>query len=273
MHYLVQENVFRESNYDNIVVAIDKLGLTRTTVRIFPFVDKIVSVKDIPDGGFNVDELCDIDPSHDRIFVFGAIKLARIARRKGWYPGSMMNDNHDYAVYREHYGENLLNYDSEIVTLTSDIGWRDNEIKFLRPTRDTKAFSGKLFTRKDWESLLESNLESHRSDVFNEETLVQVCSPKTIYKEIRFWVVDGRVITGSQYRIGNRAVSDPVVEDEAKEFAQRMVDKFQLADAFVIDVCLTENGWRIVECGCINCAGFYRADLQKVIIALEKKFS
>ena len=34
-------------------------------------------------------------------------------------------------------------------------------------------------------------------------------------------------------------------------------------------VCLVEDGWRIVEVGCINCAGFYLADLQKVLIELE----
>ena len=40
----------------------------------------------------------------------------------------------------------------------------------------------------------------------------------------------------------------------------------------VDDVCLTDKGWKVVECGCINCAGFYKADLQKVIISLENYF-
>jgi hypothetical protein len=48
-----------------------------------------------------------------------------------------------------------------------------------------------------------------------------------------------------------------------------MVDRFQVADAFVIDVCLTDNGWKVIECNCINSAGFYDADIQKIIISLE----
>ena len=44
---------------------------------------------------------------------------------------------------------------------------------------------------------------------------------------------------------------------------------YQLADAFVIDVCLADDEWKIVECGCINCAGFYKSDLMKLLISLE----
>ena len=51
-----------------------------------------------------------------------------------------------------------------------------------------------------------------------------------------------------------------------------MVNLYQLAEAFVIDVCLTENGWKIVECNCINCAGFYDGNMQKLIMELEYYF-
>ena len=36
--------------------------------------------------------------------------------------------------------------------------------------------------------------------------------------------------------------------------------------------CLTDNGWKVVECGCINCAGFYKSDLQKMIMSVEDYF-
>lgn len=52
-----------------------------------------------------------------------------------------------------------------------------------------------------------------------------------------------------------------------------MTNKFELADAFVMDVCRTESGLKIVECGCINCAGFYDINLQKLLWALEENFS
>jgi hypothetical protein len=272
MHYIIQENVFRESHYDVLRKTLERLKLPFTTVRIFPFVEKITALEDIPDGPYNVDDLPEFVPSTNRVFVFGAIKLARIVRKRGWKPGSMMNDNHDYLVYREHYRENLLNWDSQIFKTVDDFGWKDEEVKFIRPTQDTKSFTGKVFTKIEWQDFIENQLYNYKSEIFNEETLVQVSSPKNIQKEIRFWVVGGRVVTGSQYRLGNQTIYSDYFEEEAREFAQRMVDKFQLAEAFVIDVCLANDEWKIVECGCINCAGFYKADLPKAVEAIENHF-
>ena len=52
-----------------------------------------------------------------------------------------------------------------------------------------------------------------------------------------------------------------------------MVSLYELNEAFVMDLALTEHGYKIVECGCMNSAGFYRADMQKLLIALEEKFN
>ena len=272
MHYIIQENVFKEQNYDLLLKTIDKLKLDYTIVRIFPFVDKIVDIKTIPDHNYNVDDLIDFEPPTKNVFVFGAIKLARVASSKGWNPGSMMNSNHDFMVYREHYENNLLNYDSEILKISENIKW-NNDVKFIRPTKDTKSFTGNTFTQKEWEETIEHYLHNYRSESFNENTEIQVSTPKKIQKEIRFWVVNGKIITGSQYRLGNSTIYDNFYEDESFEFAQKMVDKYQLADAFVIDVCLHNDEWKIVECGCINCAGFYKSDIQKMLMEVDNFFN
>jgi hypothetical protein len=272
MHYIVQENIFREHHYDLLFAAMDRLDLPYTIVRIFPFVDKVVDLKDIPDHAFNVDDIPEFVPPTKNVFVFGAIKLAEICAKKGWNPGSLMNTNHDFEVYSKHYKENLLNYDSIIVKLGDELIWNKGEVKFIRPTQDTKSFTGKVFNIYEWLEMVEHNLNNFRSARFNENTPIQVSTPKHIHKEIRFWVVDGKVITGSQYQLNGQFTLDDLIEPDAIEFAQRMVDIFQLAEAFVIDVCLTDNGWKIVECGCINCAGFYKSDLQKMIMAVEDKF-
>lgn len=276
MHYIIQENVFREVHYDRLRETLDRLGLPYTVVRIFPFVDRVVDLLKIPntEGNYIVDELPELElDTCEGVFPFGAIKLARICVNKNWTPGSQMNANHDYRVYSQYYRENLLNWDSEILELTADLNWLPGEKKFIRPTADTKSFTGAVFTQTEWEGMLENYLHNYRSKIFNETTTIQVSSPKKIYKEIRFWVVNGKIVTGSQYRLGDAVIYDERYEDEALEFAQSMVDLFQLAEAFVIDVCLADSGWRVVECGCINAAGFYKSDLQKLIIALEDHFS
>lgn len=52
-----------------------------------------------------------------------------------------------------------------------------------------------------------------------------------------------------------------------------MLEIFQLNDTFTIDICLVDNVYKIVECGCISSAGFYRADMNKLLIKLEEAFS
>jgi hypothetical protein len=272
MHYIIQENVFREEHYDLLQKAIHRLGLSHTIVRIFPFVDKIVDLKDIKGESFNVDDLPEFVPPTKNVFVFGAIKLARIAADRGWSPGSLMNSNHDFVVYSQYYKENLLNYDSIIARVGDEFNWEVDQVRFIRPTQDTKAFTGKVFNRNQWREMVEHNLYNFRSDQFNENTLIQVSTPKNIHKEIRCWVVDGKVVTASQYQLNGRFVLDDNIEPEAIRFAQKMVKLYRLADAFVIDVCLTDNGWKIVECGCINCAGFYKSNLQRMIMAVDNLF-
>ena len=111
---------------------------------------------------------------------------------------------------------------------------------------------------------------SHPGDTtLRVDSKIQVAVPKKITQEVRCWVVKGKIVTQSTYRRGSFLVYDNIVDQDALDFAQDMVDTYQLADTFVIDVCLTDNGWKIVECGSTSCAGFYDADMQKLIMALE----
>jgi len=270
MFYILQENVFRESHYETIRNTLERFKLPFTVVRIFPFTDKIVALEDIPDGPYELDDLPEFIAPAGPVFVFGAVKLARVAAAKNWQPGSMLNENHDFMVYREHYRENLLNWDSEILQVKDDILWAPGAVYFIRPTIDSKSFTGAVFTEMQWRDKKASCISQENSLTW--DSLIQVCKPKNIQKEIRFWVVDGRIVTGSQYRSGNKTVYDSFFEQEAAWFAQGMVNLYRLADAFVIDVCLSDGIWKIVECGCINCAGFYHSDVQRTIMALEEKF-
>lgn len=39
-----------------------------------------------------------------------------------------------------------------------------------------------------------------------------------------------------------------------------------------MDVCFSDNEYFIVECGCMNGAGFYSADIGKIITAVTEYF-
>jgi len=260
MYYVVQENTFREENYDNLMIALDRLQLPYEIVKVLPFTENI-----------------DIQTDRTDVFPFGAVKLSRISSEYNWKPGSQLNDNHDYMVYKDYYKDNLLNYDSKIIKL-GDRDFYSKERFFARPTKDNKIFTGREFDMGEYRNtrdMLLFNAKIAKEDgfhtVLDEDTEIQISSIKKIYNESRFWIVKGEVVTASQYRLGNRLVLDENVDKESYTFCKKMVNLFELNDAFVMDLALTENGYKIIECGCINSAGFYRADMQKLLISIEEK--
>ena len=92
MYYIVQENIFRDYNYNNLTIALDRLELPYEVVSIYSGREDII-----------------FETDRKNVFVFGGLKMARIAKQYDWKPGSFMNGNHDFEVCKEFYKEHLLN--------------------------------------------------------------------------------------------------------------------------------------------------------------------
>lgn len=103
--------------------------------------------------------------------------------------------------------------------------------------------------------------------------MVQVASVKNILNEIRFWIVKGKIATASVYNVGGNYYLSDIIDNDAYDFVNQMVSLYQVNDTFVMDICLTDNGYKIVECNCTNSAGFYKSDMQKLIMSLEDTFN
>ena len=254
MFYVIQENVFREENYNKIFDVMKRLKLPYEILRF----DK--------NGEFNK-----LMNRRKDVFVFGSVRAARLATQMEWVPGSFYGKNHDFEIYKDYYKKNLLNYDSLLKDIADPIVWEPNEVKFIRPSKDSKVFNGKLYSKIKWEDTVQMVKEKYLGVM--PPVTIQVTSPKKIYKEARIWIVDGKVVTSSYYKFGDNVVWTEDVEPEGLEFAQRMVDLYKVAPAFVMDICLTPDGWKIVEINCVNCSGFYRGDLQKLVMALEDLYN
>ncbi len=257
MFYLVQENVFRHENYEVLFHALNRLGMEYEVIECPPFTNELEFTTDRKD-----------------VFCFGSVKMARLAIKNDFKPGSFYGGNHDFEIYSQQYKENLLNYDSLIIPLNAPIEWKLNEGKFIRPTKDSKIFTGGLFSKVKWEDkLVAVNKYLEQAYIPDFAGMIQVSEPKIIYKEARVWIVDKKVVTSSYYRFVGNIDFEEEVAPEGLEFAQSMAELYQVADAFVMDICFTPEGWKIVEINCVNCAGFYKGDLQKLIVALENKFN
>ena len=97
------------------------------------------------------------------------------------------------------------------------------------------------------------------------EAKIQCSTIKNIQKEIRYWIVDGEIITNSLYKLGSSVIYDEYNDEDALQFVKDMISIYKPATSFVIDICQVDNKWKIVEINCINCAGFYKANIGKLL--------
>ena len=252
MLHLVQENIFKEKNYNLLIETFKKFGIEYQIVKLVPFIHDIV-------------------PNVERkdVFLWGSVALAHIGKKYEFTPGSFYNDNHDFEVYSEKYGlENMLNGDGKIINLEEDIPF---DYFFARPTKDTKIFSGQCFEKSEYYNYIQKLKSINEKVTSNSRVLVAPL--KSTKQEVRCWVVKGKVVTASRYMINGKVI--PLNYDHESfyiNYAQEMVNKYQPAEAFVIDVCLVDNELKIVEINCFNCSGFYDCNFQKLILEVENSF-
>ena len=255
MHHIVQDNLFSEFGFRKLLRALEELELPHTVVGVSSSREIVPDVR--PEGP---------------VMVWGSITLGRIAAERGWRPGRFYSEHFDMRMLHEKYGDHMLNADVSYCEFGSIPEFQER--RFIRPVHDTKAFSGKVVSwpeTKEWkEKVLAAPNDSAR---LKRNTLVMLSSVKTIGLEARFFVVDGRVVSGSTYRtLGQTVYQDVRNYPMAKPllyFAQQMVDSWQPDRAFVIDVAEAEGEQKIVEINCINSAGFYDIDMRAVVMALE----
>jgi hypothetical protein len=258
MLFLVQSNIYSDPDHDRIFEALNDLNIPYETIELNSETATIT-----------------VQSNRTDVFVYGSVKLARLAKANThWNPGSFYGGNHQYKIYAEYYKENLLNYDVEIFKFEDAITWKPNEQKFIKPYKDAKIFTGKVFTELKWNDFVANSLENPRTPLLNSESLIQASIPKEIYKEARLWVVGGQIVAAVYYKFNDVVVFEAEVAEEGIEFAKEMIQIYEVAEAFVMDICLTNYGWKIVEINCVNSAGFYpNLNVQSLVKALNIYFS
>ncbi len=147
-----------------------------------------------------------------------------------------------------------------------------DKLFFIRPDDDTKSFSGevKQFAEiRDWYDKIKmfgnTNLSMHSRIVVSE--------PYNIQYEWRLWVVNKKVIAASKYREYFKLVKEQNCPAEVILFAEERCREYTPHDVFVMDVCLCGDQYYIVECGCMNGAGFYKAAIHKIISSVSEWFA
>lgn len=261
MHWVIQENLFNEEGFYGLILALDRLGFSYSVHKVVPFTLTLIPDVDVPKG--------------TPIMVMGATTMVRIAQERGWMPGAFFNDNFNMEVYLQSpWRPYLLNNDaivSEFGAVNEDncASRTEDGVFFVRPVLDTKTFTG---TCMEWEEFSRwqhkvCSLGGEDGSSMSPDTRVLIARPKVIYAEYRVYVMGGRVVTGSLYRRGGRPCQELLTDDDIIRFVREQAFSWEPSSAFVMDIARTPEGLRILEAGCFNAAGYYKADIAKVVEA------
>ncbi|MFZ6757957.1 ATP-grasp domain-containing protein [Undibacterium sp. Ji50W] len=258
MHWIIQNNIFSETGWDQLLQTIDRFGLAHSVHKVVPFVGELE-----PPAVLN----------HTNVICIGSYSMRHVAKREGWIPGVFDLFEQDFEQQLKHWGEHMLNAGSVISSFEDAVF--TEELMFIRPTNDAKYFAGRVLSREEFETWQRQvcDLKLEDGSSLTPQTMIQVVKPITIYCEARFWVVKGNVITKSIYKRGDRVIYASDVDDSFTAYVEERIKEWQPHDAFVIDVCDTENGLKIVEINTLNSSGFYAGDVQKLVLALEEAYS
>lgn len=252
MHWIIQENLFQENGQEILVTTLERMGISHQTVKVVPIAHELIP--EVTETG--------------SIITMGSILLSTIARERGWSPGAFFNDNFDYKVWYPILKDYLLNNDAVFTTVAEAIPPSSWENIFVRPVLDNKSFNGRVMTKEEFADWKIKMLNGDNYQI-SAETEIVYASPKNIGQEHRHFIVDGKVITSSRYKLNGRLNQIEGADDYIVKFAERMAAIFSPARMFVLDTYVTGDEVGVVELGCACNAGFYKTDVQKLVMALE----
>lgn len=210
------------------------------------------------------------------VIVIGAYAIRHEAKRKGWVPGVFDLEHLDHRHFIDNWGDAMLNARAAV--------WRFADVPrsslpdrfFCRPAQDNKFWKAGPVARDEfleWHTQvtkLWDDPQAHPS--IQPDTRTVIGPLKEIAQEHRFWIVDGRAVTNSLYKRGDRILYEDHSDPEVVAFAEKMAaHPWQPQRAYVLDVSVgPSRELHVIEANNLGSAGLYAADVQKLVAAIEE---
>jgi hypothetical protein len=212
---------------------------------------------------------------NDCVIYYGSLNFANQVKREAkWIPG----------VYYNKKAFNCSSYYPELAQVVPVINaWKyvmlpyadllrqekflfetlgEDGCVFVRPDSGAKPFTGQLVKREEWKR--DVNYMSFYGT--QPADICVVSAPRNIEAEWRFVVIEGRVITGSQYKLDDKVNVECDYPPEALELADKAAANYSPDPVWCVDVCRTRLGnYYLLEIGCFSCAGLYACNLPTVV--------
>lgn len=257
--WVIQTNAVSRDQAQAVSHAVERCGGKFLEVAVLPATNTI-------------DFLTATYPETLDLIPYGSTKLVELAMERVW-AGVFRNTNFSVPKWNE-ARHDMLNRDSVSIQV-QDIaahmtGSSSDTAIFIRPTIGKKLFPGQTATVAEVANWLKEGRVGKY--LFKPETEVTIARTKQILSETRWFVVDGKVIDGSTYRLrGQSVLIHDINESHVKE-AQRFADIWLPHPTCVMDLAETKEGTRVVEFNTFNSSGFYHHDIPKIIKAVHKAY-
>lgn len=260
MKYAIQRNLINQIDLDQIINSLRRNNMEYVLIDIIPFTDNIIT--DTPMSGLDY-------------FPYGSTKLTNIAYSLGWsglyFDQKTFNYGAAVANRDDMLNNNVMSIRSAIDFFKSEIYSGNGETSwFVRPSDDLKHFTGDVVTSKNGHAWFLDMLECASSGSYKleDDTMVVVSEPVTIYSETRCFVIDGKIIDASLYRNHGQLFKRRVTENIP--YYQEFADKWLPSPCCVMDIADTSNGVKVVEFNCLNSSGMYSCDIDHIFSEVNK---
>jgi hypothetical protein len=184
-------------------------------------------------------------------------------------------DKFNCSDYYPKYSDCLLNQHYMLVDLQTFLNNKEfyfnalGKTAFVRPNTGDKAFTG---------SVISCNTSKHdlRRCIFEGmmDGLILLAPTQKIEEEYRFVIIDGKVITGSIYKIRKwdhlEFAEKEIKRGAVMEYAQDIVDDhWQPCKAYTMDVCLAGGKFKVVELNSFSHTGLHKSNIKKIVEAFS----
>ncbi len=256
--WVIQTNLISDFTVQSVWHAAQKNGCDTKEAVIIPFQDEFGNEEDllaIPVDGV--------------IIPYGSCKLTRVSNLRGW-----KGNCYDDATFRSDLWldkrDDMLNSNSHFMTVKDTDAFLkdvpDDEPWFIRPVKDLKQFNGTVADAADIRNWMHSTKSGNFS--FTEDTEIMLAPVQKLYSESRFFIVGGKVVSGSYYRMGGRLHSSRIKQHDTIDAVQALANKWLPHECCVMDVADTDDGLKVIEFNTINSSGFYDHDIPDIVRAM-----
>jgi hypothetical protein len=246
MKWLLQNNIWNEYGYHKFEESIISEGIDHEFVHLIPFTE-------------NFTKEIDFTPTH----IFGSGRFVNVCRKLG-YPTYKSFDPIETFYPKELW----INGEGE------DIKWGDLPNYDYSIPKFVKPYTEKFFTGRLIESVKDlDKVQLASSFITNdEEELVRISDAVNIQHEVRFYVIGGKVITGSYYRVNGQVshLACPCYEQPHIVCEEIVLEYGNIDEAFVMDLGKVGDEWKIVELNNLNSSGLYECDTNAIVRAFKQ---